>query len=159
MSVRLSLEPAAGNAYHTELVDRLCDSHRHWTGRDLIAPGTDRAEALYRADFVVLAHDADSDPRFIYANLAAQRLFEMPWAEIVGLPSRFSAEAPQRAEREHLLAQVAAKGYIDDYQGVRIARSGRRFLISRATVWNLLDVAGNKLGQAATFATWQPLVM
>lgn len=152
-------EPSGDNDYLADHAGLLCGAYRHWTGRDLIAPGPARAKALYHAPFVVLSHNTDADPRFTYANLAAQRLFEMPWQEIVGLPSRYSAEAPVREERERLLARVAEHGYIDDYQGIRIARSGRRFLIRQATVWNLIDACGGKLGQAATFAEWQPLVL
>lgn len=152
-------EPAGENGYLADHAALLCGTYRHWTGRHLVAPGSSQAEALYRAPCVVLSHNTDADPLFTYANLAAQTLFEMPWREIVGLPSRYSAEAPVREERERLLARVAEHGYIDDYQGVRIARSGQRFLIRRATVWNLIDASGCKIGQAATFSEWQPLVM
>lgn len=38
-----------------------------------------------------------------------------------------------------------------------IARTGRRFRIERATVWNLTDDAGRRCGQAATFRTWRYL--
>jgi hypothetical protein len=38
---------------------------------------------------------------------------------------------------------------------VRIARTGRRFLIQRATVWNLTDDQGRLCGQAATFREWR----
>ena len=75
----------------------------------------------------------------------------MNWNEIVGLPSRLSAEPLAQAERERLLQRVAANGYIDDYSGVRIARSGRRFTIKQATVWNLVNPGGVVLGQAACF--------
>lgn len=153
----LSPEPSHGNGYQADHAALLCRTFRHWTGRDLVAPGPGEAEALYRAPGIVLSHNTATDPLFTYANLAAQRLFEMPWQEIVGLPSRYSAEAPVRDERERLLARVAEHGFIDDYQGVRIARSGRRFLIRRATVWNLTDTCGSKIGQAATFSEWQPL--
>ncbi|HVN42283.1 MAG TPA: MEKHLA domain-containing protein, partial [Steroidobacteraceae bacterium] len=83
-------------------------------------------------------------------------LFERGWEELVGLPSRLSAEAPAREERERLLERVGAHGFIDDYSGVRIAQSGRRFRILRATVWNVLDPAGERIGQAATFSEWEP---
>jgi PAS domain-containing protein len=125
------------------------------TPADGESPAT-AARRLYDAPFVVLAHDTAPDPRFTYANRAAQRLFEMPWSELVGLPSRLSAEAPAREERQRLLERVAATGYIDDYSGVRLAKSGRRFRILRATVWNLHDPDGRPLGQAATFADWEP---
>jgi hypothetical protein len=54
-----------------------------------------------------------------------------------------------------LLEQVATRGYIDDYSGVRISKSGRRFRILRATVWNVHDRLGRPLGQAATFTDWE----
>lgn len=152
-------EPAPENAWLAAHADMLLASYRRWLGKDLLeaADAAPLAARLYHAPFVVLSHDNAADPRFTYANLAAQRLFEMPWAEIVGLPSRYSAEAPAREERERLLRRVAEFGYIDDYQGVRVAKSGRRFLIEQATVWNLFDGQGGKVGQAATFATWRVL--
>jgi len=143
-----------------EFVACLLESHRRLTGRALLTeqdgePDAMAARRLYDAPFVVLAHDTAADPRFTYANRAAQRLFEMPWSEIVGLPSRLSAEAPAREERQRLLEQVATRGYIDDYSGVRISKSGRRFRILRATVWNVRDRLGRPLGQAATFTDWE----
>jgi len=144
-------------AHHTRL---LVASYRRLTDRDLIAPGltaSEAAEAVYTAPFVVLSHDDGADPRFTYANLAAQRLFEMDWGEIVGLPSRLSAEPMERSERQRLLDAVSQQGYIDDYSGIRIAKSGQRFRIRQATVWNLIDEAGAVVGQAATFADWQVL--
>jgi len=143
------------------LASRLLASHQRLTGRALLPlregeGEVPRARRLYEAPFVVLAHDGSPDPRFNYANLAAQHLFERGWEELVGLPSRLSAEAPAREERERLLERVGAHGFIDDYSGVRIAQSGRRFRILRATVWNVLDPAGERIGQAATFSEWEP---
>ena len=143
-------EPAAANAYWPAHAALLLDSYRHWLGRDLLA-GDASARALYHAPFALLAHDAAPDPCFTYANLAAQTLFEMSWADMLGLPSRYSAEPLAQSERTRLLAQVAAQGYIDNYSGMRIARSGKRFLIQQATVWNLIDRQGALVGQAACF--------
>lgn len=153
-------EPSLDNAFLAPHVARLMRSYHHWTGRDLIDSDLtpeNAAQALYEAPFALLSHDSRPDPRFTYANLTAQRLFEMPWQEIVGLPSRLSAEPLVQAERERLLARVAAHGYIDDYDGIRIARSGHRFRIRNATVWNLLDEQGQPCGQAATFSDWLDL--
>lgn len=143
-------EPAEANAYWPAHAALLLDSYRHWTRRELLADEPS-ARALYHAPFAVLSHDNAQDPCFTYANLAAQKLFEMSWSEIVGLPSRLSAEPLAQAERERLLQRVTAQGYIDDYSGVRIARSGRRFTIRQATVWNLVNQDGAMLGQAACF--------
>ena len=148
--------------YSVDHVARLLASHHVCIGRPLLTrlpveTDTGIAARLYTAPFVVLAHGTEPDPLFNYANLAAQRLFERPWDEFVGLPSRLSAEAPERSERERLLARVTAYGFIDDYSGVRIAKSGHRFRILRATVWNLSDAAGHPLGQAASFSDWEPI--
>jgi hypothetical protein len=53
-----------------------------------------------------------------------------------------------------MLLRAARDGYIDHYRGVRISRSGRRFLVEAALVWNVIDLNGVKQGQAASFATW-----
>jgi len=149
-------EPSPANAFLAEHVAMLCACYQRSTGADLMVPdsGQSLAEALYQAPFVVLSHGTESDPIFNYANLTAQRLFEMTWAQITALPSRFSAEPLSREERARLLAAVSEHGFIDDYRGVRVSSSGRRFMIERATVWNLKDAQGRRAGQAATFAEW-----
>ena len=81
----------------------------------------------------------------------------MDWNELVQLPSRFSAEPVARDERQRLLDLVTSQGFIDNYSGVRIAKSGRRFRIKQATVWNLLGHDGQVLGQAAAFDHWVPV--
>lgn len=153
-------EPDEANDFHAGHAALLLASYRRLTGRALL-PDADTpalaARSLYLAPFVVLSHDAAADPVFTYANLTAQRLFEMAWPEIVGLPSRYSAEPLAREERQRLLERVAGLGYIDDYQGVRVSRGGRRFLVRNATVWNLVAGEGLPAGQAATFGEWQPL--
>jgi hypothetical protein len=153
------MEPSVANHYLPDHASLLLSSYRQLIGRPLLpahpSPAA-MAEALYNAPFVVLSHDTASDPVFTYANRTAQALFEMPWIEIVGMPSRFSAEPLLREDRQRLLDQVARNGYIDDYRGVRVARSGRRFQVHRATVWNLLGPDG-LAGQAATFADWTPI--
>jgi PAS domain-containing protein len=152
-------EPDEANQFLAAHAALLLSSYRRLTGRDLLPPDSApaAARALYHAPFAVLSHDGTADPAFTYANRTAQRLFEMPWSEIVGLPSRYSAEPLARDERQRLLQCVARQGYIDDYQGVRISRNGRRFLIRRATVWNLVAGEGSPAGQAATFSDWLPL--
>jgi len=153
-------EPNAANGYQSSHALLLLENYQRLTGHNLLPAGPSpeaMARALYEAPFVLLSHDTAEDPVFTYANLAAQKLFAMPWTEIVGLPSRFSAEPLVREERQRLLAQVARRGYIADYRGVRIAKDGRRFLIAHATVWNLADATGAPTGQAATFDEWQAI--
>jgi hypothetical protein len=142
------------------LANLILESYQRVVGKTLVSVAGDarqRAQALYDASPVVLSHGLGPDPRFDYGNRSAQRLFELSWDELVALPSRLSAEPLDRAERQRLLDAVAARGFIDDYAGVRVSRSGRRFRIAGATVWNLIDGAGERHGQAATFSGWTPL--
>ena len=120
-------------------------------------PAAQAAAWLYDADFALLAHDTAEDPCFVFANLQAQRCFERPWQELIGMPSRLSAEAPNRAERAAMLAGVARDGFTRDYRGIRIARSGRRFWIERGIVWNVHAEGGELRGQAACFRETTPL--
>lgn len=153
----MSPEPQAGNGFLAGHVADLLRSHHELTGKHLIAPADEAAVFAYHAPFVLLSHDGASDPLLTYGNLAAQRLFAMDWGKLVGTPSRETAEAPERAEREELLHRVAENGFIDDYSGIRIAADGRRFRILNATVWNVYDAQGKHIGQAAAFSQWEPV--
>ena len=62
-----------------------------------------------------------------------------------------------RDERRRLLDEVGRHGFIENYSGIRISKTGRRFRINHATVFNLLDPAGQYVGQAATFEDWTPV--
>jgi len=132
----------------------LARSFKRWTGRDLLAgvtPGLELAAGLFGAPFVVVSHGTEADPVLNYGNQAALALWEMTWEELTSTPSRLTAEAPSREERARLLAAVSRDGFIDNYSGVRISKSGRRFRIERAIVWNLMTSEGKPCGQAATF--------
>lgn len=133
----------------------LVDSYATVVGAPLL-PAPPDAEWLYgQAPYALLAHDGGADPRFTYANRTAQACFAYTWDEIVGLPSRFSAEAPERAARQRLLDAVARDGFATGYRGVRIAKSGRRFWIEDGVVWQLRRPDGSVAGQAATFSAWR----
>ena len=133
----------------------LSGSYARLTGKRLTPEGRG-AEWLYAdAPFAVLAHDTAPDPRFIYGNRAAQVCFEYEWAELVGLPSRLSAEAPDRAERQRLLDAVRRDGIATGYRGLRVAKSGRRFWIEDGVIWQLIDERGVTHGQAALFSSWR----
>ena len=151
-------EPAELNDYLEGHVRLLLDSFRQWTRKDLVQQEQspkEQARELFYAPFVVLSHDSGSDPLLNYANEAGLHLFEVTWEELIALPSRLTAEPLHREQRARLLARVTQHGYIEDYTGVRISRSGRRFLIEQATVWNVRDEQGAPFGQAATFSRWR----
>ena len=139
----------------TRLIAR---SLKHWTGRDLVSGDLAPAELanqIFHAPFVLVSHGTQADPVLNYGNQTALTLWEMSWDELTRTPSRLTAEAPNREERARLLAAVTASGFIDDYSGIRISKSGRRFRIAQATVWNLLDENKNYSGQAALFTKWE----
>jgi hypothetical protein len=121
-------------------------------GRPLVDQPT--PERLWNAPCVIVAHGSESDPVFFYGNRRALEVFEMDFAGFSQLPSRYSAEPLARGERARLLERVSRDGFIDDYSGVRISATGRRFRIEQAVVWNLVDEQGLCHGQAATFDRW-----
>lgn len=135
----------------------LANSFTQVTGQRLLEQdltGASLADALYQAPFVLLSHGTQPDPVFNYANLAAQRLWEMDWKTFTSLPSRFSAEPVAMAERQALMEEARRKGYISDYTGVRISSAGRRFMIQNAVLWNVYNEQGTYRGQAALFKEW-----
>jgi hypothetical protein len=107
--------------------------------------------ALWEAPRAIVAHGTEADPIFFYGNRLALQLFEMNEDEFARLPSRLSAEPMAQEARLMLLEKVTQQSYVDGYSGMRIAKSGRRFMITDATVWNLLDEVGVHHGQAAVF--------
>lgn len=153
-------EPCAANGFLSGHAALLAASFCRTTGRVLIDPQVPAADAgrwLYEAPFAVLSHGLGDDPLFTYANRRALELFELSWQQLITLPSRLSAEPLNQAERARLLARVRGQGFIDDYAGIRISRTGRRFRIRQATVWNLSRECGDYRGQAARFDRWEPL--
>ena len=133
--------------------------HQRLFGRPLLAcsdtwPARQAAQELFGAMPVVLAHDGSSDPRLIYANAAALHLWDRPWASMVGMPSRLTAEPLERPARRGALALALQNGAIANYAGVRVNRHGRRFRIEGARLWTLQDGSDQALGQAACFESW-----
>lgn len=138
----------------------LLDSYHHWTGRQLLSrEGTagDQAKRVYLASFVVVSHGTEADPILNYGNQMALALWEMTWEQLVHTPSRQTAEQVNQAERARLLRMVEERGYFDQYRGIRISTTGRRFLVEDAIVWNVMDGDGRLVGQAATFSHWTAL--
>lgn len=133
----------------------IATSYRRLTGRDLATD--DSAEALWAAPRVIVAHGTAADPIFFFGNLAALRCFDATLAAFLAMPSRLSAEPELRAVRQAALDRVVRDGFIEGYAGVRVSTTGRRFRIEGATIWNLVDAAGDVHGQAAAFERWSDL--
>ncbi len=140
---------------HTQL---MLDSYSRLLGRELIERSgdeLDEAKRLFEAPFVVVSHGTQADPILSYGNATALALWELSIPGLLVTPSQKTAEPVHREERARLLDRTSRDGYVDNYRGIRIATSGRRFLIEQAIVWNLFDQRGDHLGQAATFSEWK----
>lgn len=99
---------------HTACLSR---SLKHFTGRELVSVSGDTrdlARNIFEASFVLVSHGTEADPVLNYGNRAALTLWEMTWEELTRTPSRFTAEVPNREDRARLLAEVTARGFIDD---------------------------------------------
>ena len=154
--------PSSENDFQSQHAGLLGFSFSRLLDRELLPgfsglSGIEFAQRLFESPAVVVSHGTQDDPIFNYANQAALSLFEMDWEQFTQLPSRKSAEPLNREERARLLDAVTSKGFIDDYSGVRISSTGRRFQIPKAIVWNVVDRAGELVGQAATFSDWEYL--
>jgi hypothetical protein len=153
-------EPPWLTPHGLRLARRLLLSHERAFGVPLL-PGLDpaheqrlAAQALFAADRVVLAHDEAADPRLIYANRAALRLWRRRWDTMVGMPSRLTAEPCQRASRAEALERARRRSALQGYGGIRIDSRGRRFRIENARLWRVVDESGSAWGQAAAFGRW-----
>lgn len=135
----------------------LLNSYRQFLDEELISRNgldEDQSRAMFEAPFVVVSHGTQDDPILNYGNEVALNLWEMDIKTLLQTPSRMTAEPVHRDERARLLERTLRDGFVDDYRGIRIASSGRRFLIEKAIVWNLVNDAGDRVGQAATFSDW-----
>lgn len=136
----------------------LLNSYYYLLGHQLIERNNDPtldAKDLFFAPFVVASHGIEDDPILNYGNQTALNLWEMSWGQFTQTPSRQTAEVEQRERREQMLKTAKEKGYFDNYQGIRISGSGKRFYINQAIIWNIFDEQKNRIGQAATFSQWQ----
>jgi hypothetical protein len=149
--------PAMNRSTDPEFFALLTGSYARLVGEPLVPKGKDAVWLYAEAPFIVLAHNTEPDPIFIYANRAAQICFGYSWEEFLSLPSRLSAETADQAARQALLDAVAKNGFMTGYSGVRVAKSRARFLIEHGIVWELIDTEGVRRGQAATFSSWQRL--
>jgi len=146
--------PDETNDFLAEYVCLIIKSLKKFKGIDLTDSSLsikEQAKQVFEAPYVLLAHNATTDPIFQYSNKKGLELFEMSWDEFTRLHSKYSAEPQNRRERELLLNDVLLKGYADNYSGVRISKTGRKFKINAATVWNIMDENNEKKGQAALF--------
>jgi len=130
------------------------ESYRRLKGKPLADAHADTVEALWAAPLAIVAHGTEPDPIFFFGNRTALALFEMEFDAFARLPSRCSAEPTLQEGRAHLLERVNRDGIVDDYSGIRISATGKRFRILNTSIWNVTTEAGARVGQAAAFSEW-----
>ena len=137
----------------------LLNSFKQFTGEELIERNDPESDMkrIENADFVLVSHNREEDPLLNYGNKAALNLWEMKWQDFVKTPSRKTAEPELRSDRAQMLAIAMEKGYVNNYSGIRITSTGRRFRITKAIIWNVIDANGSPIAQAAFFKNWEYL--
>lgn len=138
----------------------IAQSFKRWMGRHLVPPGLsseDTALAIFKAPFVIASTDTAVDPILNYGNRTALELWELSWTEFTKTPGRNTAEPMERSARTQFLDEVRQNGFVENYAGIRISSTGRRFQIKRAVVWNLWDEDEGFKGQAVLFKEWEYL--
>jgi len=145
------MSPHLNTAFYQQHALDLCYSYQQLLKKTLIQPDNNGSliQQLFNAPFALLSHGLEDDPIFNFGNQTALSLFEYNWDDFTQLPSRLSAKPVDQNERQRLLDAVSQRGFIDNYAGIRIAASGREFLIENAVVWNVIDKDGRYCGQAA----------
>ncbi|HWU48526.1 MAG TPA: MEKHLA domain-containing protein, partial [Asticcacaulis sp.] len=140
----------------------MADSFQRLTGQPVLPganpfDGVALANAMFHAEAAIVSHGVEDDPVFRYGNAQALTLWDMDWDSFTLLPSRLSAEPADRvqADRDALLRQALAQGFVDSYGGVRISRTGKRFRIENTVLWNVVDADGRRHGQAALIRNWR----
>ena len=138
-----------------EHIKNVLNSFEKLTGKKIInrrSPEEDFLE-IENGRFVLVSHNGAEDPILNYGNQFALKVWEMNWEDFIKTPSRKTAEADLRKNRDEMLKTVSKKGYFDKYGGIRISSTGKRFKIKNAVIWNVNDENDNYLGQAAYFKT------
>jgi len=149
----------------TMIYNRLmANSFQRFTGESILGKtdtgdlsDTTLSQAMFDAPQAIVSHGTEADPIFRYANARALALWEMDWDAFIHLPSRLSAEAANdiQSDRDTLLKAALATGWVDNYTGVRISSTGRRFDIRNTVLWNVVDDTDTHHGQAAFIRDWR----
>lgn len=147
--------PGEENDFHDAFVQKVLASHLRVVGRPLLDGLSGRD--VWSGDFVLLTHRGDPEAILNYGNAFALRLWACDWQQFTATPS--SATAPQegRAERAAMMQQVVRDGFVAGYEGRRVSRTGRPFLIQDVTIWRLLEENGESFGIAAFFRQYRQL--
>lgn len=138
----------------------ILNSYQKLLGKDLIdrqVSEEEQAKNLFFSSFAVLSHGTQSDPIYNYGNQIALQLWERDWDELMKMPSCLSVEVILREDRQKILEATQKQGFIENFQGIRLSKTGKRYKINDITLWNLIDEHDCYCGQAATFSQWELL--
>jgi hypothetical protein len=147
--------PGEENDFQSAFVQKVLASHLRVVGRPLLTGLSGRD--VWLGDFALLTHRGDAQAMLNYGNRFALDLWECDWGQFTATPS--SATAPQegRAAREAMMQAVVRDGFVSGYEGERVSRTGRSFLIQDVTIWRLLDESDESFGIAAFFPRYRRL--
>ena len=147
--------PGAENDFQNAFVQAVLASHLRVVGKPLLVGLSGRD--VWSGDFALLTHRGDAQAVLNYGNRFALDLWECDWGQFIATPS--SATAPQegRAARQAMMEQVVRTGFVTGYDGARVSRTGRLFLIQDVTIWRLVDETGESFGIAAFFRRYRRL--
>jgi hypothetical protein len=147
--------PSAENGFHEAHALLMLRCLKELSGIDVLAEekltGADLGKKIFFGDFFLLSHQGGEGARLNYANAFVLDAWELGWEQMSGMPSSHTAREDRREAREELMRQVREKGYITNYSGIRMSRTGKEFWIREGVVWNLRDTSGGPYGQAAYF--------
>ncbi len=148
---------AAGeeNDFHDAFVQKVLASHLRVVGRPLLNGLNGRD--VWSGGFALLTHRGDPHAMLNYGNKHALDLWECDWQQLTATPSSATAPDDDRALREAMMQQVVRDGFVSGYEGRRVSRSGRPFLIQDVTIWRLLEENGDSFGVAAFFRRYMYL--
>ena len=98
--------PDETNDFLAEYVYLIIKSLKKFKGIELTDSSSsikEQAQQVFEAPYILVTHNASTDPIFQYSNKKGLELFEMSWDEFTRLHSKYSAEPQNRRERELLL--------------------------------------------------------
>ena len=147
--------PGEENDYQDVFIRRVVASYARVTGRQELNDQAGRS--AWFGDFALLTHRGDPRAMLNYGNKCALDLWECDWQQFTATPSSATAPDDDRASREAMMQQVLRDGFVSGYEGRRVSRTGRLFLIQDVTIWRLLEENGDSFGVAAYFSRYRYL--
>ena len=156
--------PSSGNNWYQHHLRQLIDSYERLLNKPFLfrdsydSNASNWAEQVFKMDEgYLLSHDASEETLLNYANQKALSQWEMTWEELVLTSSRQTAPPLAIEERTELMETVDKQGYVTNYRGKRISKTGRLFWIKDVTIWKYYDTDDQYLGIAAAFPSVSPL--